>query len=198
MIEASKRALLLIATFECQRRYAPDVATIDLGRLRLRPGEVRDEGLEIELEPFVLGGQRYELAPPRLPVDLRISQASGATVFDLRLRAHLTGPCMRCLAFAEVESGMSAREFHDPDAPPADGLRSDYVADEHLDVAALGARRDRARAPRADSLPARLRGPLSRMRKGLERGAARAHGTRARPSLGGARRAPRRAVELLT
>ena len=112
------------------------VATIDLGRLRLRPGEVRDEGLELELEPFVLGGQRYELSPPRLPVDLRISQASGATVFELRLQAHLTGPCMRCLAFAEVASGMSAREFHDPDALPADGLHSDYVADNFLDVAA--------------------------------------------------------------
>jgi uncharacterized protein len=112
------------------------VATIDLRRLRLRPGEVRDEGLELEFEPFVLGGQRYELSPPRLPVDLRISQASGATVFELRLQAHLTGPCMRCLAFAEVECDVSAREFHDPDAPPADGLHSDYVTEDHLDVAA--------------------------------------------------------------
>lgn len=112
------------------------MTTIDLGRLRLRPGEVRDEQIELELEPFVLGGQRYELSPPRLPVDLRISQASGATVFELRLRAHLAGPCMRCLAFAEVEHGVSAREFHDPDAPSADGLRSDYVSDERLDVAA--------------------------------------------------------------
>jgi DUF177 domain-containing protein len=112
------------------------MATIDLSRLRLRPGEVRDEQLELELEPFVLGGQRYELSPPRLGVDLRISQASGAEVFDLRLRAHLTGPCMRCLAFAEIESGVSAREFHDPDATPADGLHSDYVTDEHLDLAA--------------------------------------------------------------
>lgn len=112
------------------------VTAIDLRRLRLRPGEVRDEQLELELEPFVLGGQRYELSPPRLPVDVRISQASGAAVFELRLRAHLTGPCMRCLAFAEVESRASAREFHDPDAPHADGLHSDYVTDDHLEVAA--------------------------------------------------------------
>jgi uncharacterized protein len=112
------------------------VAAIDLRRLRLRPGEVRDEHLELELEPFVLGGQRYELSPPRLPVHLRFSQASGAAVFELRLRAHLTGPCMRCLAFAEVECDASAREFHDPDAPLADGLHSDYVADDHLDASA--------------------------------------------------------------
>lgn len=112
------------------------VTTIDLGRLRLRPGDVREERLELELEPFVLGGQRYEPSPPRLPVDLRISQASGATVFELRLRAHLAGPCMRCLAFAQVEASAYAREFHDPDAPLADGLRSDYVSDDRLDVAA--------------------------------------------------------------
>ena len=90
----------------------------------------------MELEPFVLGVQRYEVSPPVLPVDLRISQASGATVFDVRVGARLTGPCMRCLAFAEVERSVSAREFHDPDAPPADGLRSDYVTDNHLDAAA--------------------------------------------------------------
>jgi len=123
-------------TFESRAATLRSVTAIDLRRLRLRPGEVRDEGLELELEPFVLGGQRYELSPSLLPVALRISQASGATVFELRLRAHLTGPCMRCLAFAEIESGASAREFHDPDAPPADGLHSDYVSDGHLDVAA--------------------------------------------------------------
>jgi uncharacterized protein len=43
---------------------------------------------------------------------------------------------MRCLAFAEVERRASAREFHDPDAPQADELRSDYVTSDHLDVGA--------------------------------------------------------------
>ena len=103
------------------------MTTIDIRRLRLRRGEVREERLDVELEPFLLGGQRYELSPPLLPVDLRISQASGATVFDLRLGVRLNGPCMRCLAFSEIERGVSAREFHDPDAPPADGLRSDCM-----------------------------------------------------------------------
>ena len=119
-----------------RRRYAPSVTTIDLRRLRLRPGDVRRERLELALEPFLLGWQRYEPAPTTLPVELEISQASGASVFDLRLDAHLTGPCMRCLGFAEVERRVSAREFHDPDAPLGDGLRSDYVASDHLNVGA--------------------------------------------------------------
>ena len=109
--------------------------TIDLRRLRLRPGEVRDERIEVELQPFLLGGQRYELHPETVPVDVRITRASGATVFDLRLHARLVGPCMRCLGFAELDADPRAREFHDADAPPADPLRSEYVADDELKVA---------------------------------------------------------------
>ena len=109
---------------------------VDLRRLRLRPGEVRREQLEVVLEPFLLGGQRYEPTLSTVPVDLEISQALGATVFDLSVEAHVTGPCMRCLGFAELERTVSAREFHDPDAAPADALRSEYVADGHLDVGA--------------------------------------------------------------
>lgn len=108
--------------------------SIDLRRLSLRPGEVRRELLEVELEPFHLGGQRYDVSPSTIPVELELSQASGAMVFDLRFRAHLQGPCMRCLAFAEVDLDVTAREFHDPGAPPGDELRSDYVVENHLEL----------------------------------------------------------------
>ena len=89
----------------------------------------------MELDPFLLGGQRYEGHPTTTPVDVEITQASGATVFDLRLEAKLAGPCMRCLGFAEVEASTRAREFHDP-ASSDEQLRSDYVVDEELDVGA--------------------------------------------------------------
>jgi len=112
------------------------VTTIDLRRLRLRPGEVRHERLDVEVEPFLLGGQRYETTPPEVPVELEITQASGATVFDLRLHARLSGPCMRCLGHAELEVDVRARELHDPQAPRADELRSDYVLDDRLQVSA--------------------------------------------------------------
>jgi|SRR4249919_1145394 len=110
------------------------MTTVDLRRLGLRPGEVRKETLEVALEPFVLGGQRYEATPAAVPVELEISQASGATVFDIRLDARLTGPCMRCLGFAETERTVSAREFNDPDAPASDELRSEYVVTDHLQL----------------------------------------------------------------
>jgi len=112
------------------------MAFLDLRTLRLRPGEVRRERLEVELEPFVLGGQRYEAAPARFPVELEISQASGATIFDVRFDVRLVGPCMRCLGLAELERTVSARELHDPTAPPGDELRSQYVRENRLDVGA--------------------------------------------------------------
>jgi len=110
------------------------VTTLDLRTLRLRPGEVRKETLDVEIEPFVLGGQRYEAVPATIPVELEISQASGATVFDLRLRLHLTGACMRCLGFAELDREVTAREFSDPEASASDELHSDYVVRDHLNV----------------------------------------------------------------
>ena len=78
------------------------MTTVDLRRLRLRPGEVRTETFDVELDPFVLGGQRYEASPATIPVALQMSQATGATVFDIRLAVHLSGACMRCLGFAEI------------------------------------------------------------------------------------------------
>jgi uncharacterized protein len=112
------------------------MSSIDLSRLRLRPGEVRRERVDVDLEPFLLGGQRYDAHPETVPVDVEITQASGATVFDVHLHAKLAGPCMRCLGFAEIEVDTRAREFHDPAAPPADGLRSEYVVEDQLQVGA--------------------------------------------------------------
>jgi uncharacterized protein len=111
------------------------MTSIDLRRLRLRPGEVRHEKLELEPEPFQLAGQRYELVPAGVSATLDITQASGATVFDLRFRTLLSGPCMRCLGHAELPIEVHAREVHDLDAAAGtDGLRSEYVADARLDV----------------------------------------------------------------
>ncbi len=112
------------------------MVAVDLRTLRLRPGEIRKETFDVELEPFALGGQRYEATPSTVPVELEISQASGATVFDMRLQASLTGACMRCLGFAEIERAVRAREFHDFDAPASDELHSDYVVNDHLQLGA--------------------------------------------------------------
>jgi uncharacterized protein len=110
------------------------MATVDLRRFHLRPGEVRREQLDVDVEPFFLGGQRYESVHGRVPVTLEVSQASGATVFELGFSTVLSGPCMRCLGHAEASVDVRARELHDPAAARGDELRSDYVADDRLEL----------------------------------------------------------------
>jgi uncharacterized protein len=112
------------------------MTALDLTRLRLRPGEVRREAVEVELDPYVLGGQRYEPIPHSVPAELEITEVSGGMAFRMGLAAHLSGPCMRCLGHAEVDLSVVAREFHDPDAGPGDERRSDYVVDDRLDLSA--------------------------------------------------------------
>jgi uncharacterized metal-binding protein YceD (DUF177 family) len=59
-------------------------------------------------------------------------------VFDLRFETRLSGPCMRCLGHADVPIVVSAREIHDLDGQRGDEggdeLRSDYVAENRLDI----------------------------------------------------------------
>ena len=175
----------------CVRRYAPRVTTVDLRSFHLRPGETRREQIDVELEPFHLGGQRYDSVPSVVPVELEVSQASGATVFDIRFDAHLTGPCMRCLGFAEVEARCrGARVLRSRRATrrrAALGLRGERAARRGR----MGARCARPRATRADPLPPRVRRAVPGLRQGPERRAARARRARARPAVGCARRASR-------
>jgi uncharacterized protein len=114
--------------------YPLRVTVVDLQRLRLRPGEERELRLDVDLQPFVLGGLRYESVPERVPVELDVSQAGGTGVFRLDFRMRLSGPCMRCLGHAELAVEVAALEIHDEDAPSGDDLRSDYVHDGVLDV----------------------------------------------------------------
>lgn len=107
-----------------------------LRQLRLRPGEEQRDAVEVELEPFELGGQRYLPVPAEVEAELTAAQAT--TGLDLRLAfaARLHGPCMRCLADAVVDVEVDAREYHAADAGAADELRSEYVADDQLDLSA--------------------------------------------------------------
>jgi uncharacterized protein len=106
-----------------------------LRRLRLRAGEEHREPVEVELEPFDLGGQRYLPVPPEVEADLTVVQATGGLDFRLAFHARLHGPCMRCLADAVVDVAIDAREYHAA-AADAEELRSEYVLEDQLELAA--------------------------------------------------------------
>jgi uncharacterized protein len=112
------------------------VTRFPLRRLRLRPGEEHRDAVEIELEPFDLGGLRYLPVPHEVEAQLTVAQAT--TGLDLRLAfdARLHGPCMRCLADAMLDIHVDAREYQANEPGDAAELRSEYVVDDQLELSA--------------------------------------------------------------
>jgi uncharacterized protein len=109
--------------------------SFSLRTLRLRPGEQFRDELELELEPFELGAQRYLPVPERVPADLAVSRASTGTVFELRFGIRLHGPCYRCLDDAVLELPISGREYQATNPGGAEELTTQYVTDDRLDLA---------------------------------------------------------------
>jgi uncharacterized protein len=123
--------------------------TFDLGGLHLTPGEGRRLRLDVALEPFFLGGERYPVQPALVPTQLDVSRMNGGG-FALRLRfeATVNGPCMRCLEPAEPTFSVDAREVSQPGG--GEELASPYLDDQVLDLHAW------ARDALALTLPATL------------------------------------------
>ena len=107
-----------------------------LRRLRLRSGDEQRDAVQVELEPFDLGGQRYLPVPHEVEAALTIVQAT--TGLDLRLSfdVRLHGPCMRCLEDAVLDVHVDAREYHASDPAAGDELRSEYVVDDQIELTA--------------------------------------------------------------
>ena len=107
-----------------------------LRRLRLRSGDEQRDAVQVELEPFDLGGQRYLPVPHEVEAALTIVRAT--TGLDLRLSfdVRLHGPCMRCLEDAVLDVHIDAREYHASDPAAGDELRSEYVVDDQIELTA--------------------------------------------------------------
>jgi len=112
------------------------MTSFSLRSLRLRPGEEYRDAKEVELQPLVLGGQRYLPVPDKVDADLLVSRVSSGTVFELRYSARLHGPCYRCLSDAVLDVSVSAREYQATSPGESDELRTPYLADDQLDLSA--------------------------------------------------------------
>lgn len=107
--------------------------TFDLAGLRLTSGEGRRVDLNVAIDPFDLGGERYTVEPPLVPVRLDISRTTGdGYALRLRFAATLNGPCMRCLEPAAPVFEVDAREVSQPGED--EDLASEYVEDGALDL----------------------------------------------------------------
>jgi len=112
--------------------------SFNLRQAKLRPGEEHRDEIELELEPFELGGERYLPVPDKVPAELKITKATTGTVFDLRFTTRLHGPCYRCLEDAVLEVPIAAREYQANNPEGSDELRTPYLVDDNLDLAAWG------------------------------------------------------------
>jgi DUF177 domain-containing protein len=107
---------------------------LDVRELRIRSGEQFRDTRAVRLEPFTLGGQRYEPIPAEPEADLAVTRASSGLLFELTLAPRLEGPCFRCLENATLELLLRAREYHAASPGDQEELVSQYVADDRLDL----------------------------------------------------------------
>jgi uncharacterized protein len=112
------------------------VRSFNLRQVKLRSGEEYRDEIELELEPFELGGERYLPVPDKVPAELAITKASTGTVFELAFTARLHGPCYRCLGDAVLEIPIAAREYQATNPDGSEELRSPYLRDDNPDLAA--------------------------------------------------------------
>lgn len=110
--------------------------SFNLRQVKLRSGEEYRDEVELELEPFELGGERY-LPVPENPVgELAITKASTGRVFELGFTVRLHGPCYRCLGDAVLDIPISAREYEATNPEGSEELRNPYLQEDNLDLSA--------------------------------------------------------------
>lgn len=110
--------------------------SFNLRQAKLRSGEEYRDEIDLELDPFELGGERYIPVPEKVPAELAITKATTGTVFELRFAGRMHGPCYRCLDDAVLEIPIAAREYQATNPEESDELRTPYVQDDNLDLAA--------------------------------------------------------------
>jgi uncharacterized protein len=110
--------------------------SFSLRQVKLRSGEEYRDEVELEQEPFELGGERYLPVPAKVPAELAITRASTGTVLELGFATRLHGPCYRCLDDAVLDVQINAREYQATNPQGSDELRTPYIHDDNLDLAA--------------------------------------------------------------
>jgi uncharacterized protein len=74
--------------------------------------------------------------PDRVPAELAITKASTGTLFELSFTSRVHGPCYRCLEDAVLDIPIAAREYQATNPDGSDELRTPYLHDDNLDLAA--------------------------------------------------------------
>jgi len=127
---------------------SPRTEIFDIGRLRLSSGEGRRLELDVPVDGFDFGGQRYAVPGGRVEAILDIAHTTNGYSLRLRFASVLEGPCVRCLEQADHEVQVDAREIDQPGG--GEDLSSPYLDEGQLDIHAW------ARDALALALPAQI------------------------------------------
>jgi uncharacterized protein len=106
----------------------------DVGRLKLSSGEARRLELDVPVDGFDFGGQRYSVPGGDVTATLDVTHTTSGYSLRLRFATELEGPCMRCLEPADHEVSVDAREIDQPGG--GEELRSPYLDEDQLDLQA--------------------------------------------------------------
>jgi uncharacterized protein len=109
------------------------MTSFSLRQVKLRPGEQFRDELVVDLQAVAFGGKRYVAVAEQVPAAFEITRANTGTMFILRFKARLHGPCYRCLGDAVLEVPISAREYQAEDSKD-DELTTQYITGANLDV----------------------------------------------------------------
>jgi uncharacterized protein len=106
----------------------------DLETLQLRPGEGRRLDPDVQLDPLMLGGERYTVSGGAVAVRLDVSRTVSGYALRMQFQAPIEGACMRCMGSARQAIAVDAREVDQPGED--EELHSPYVDGAVLDVRA--------------------------------------------------------------
>jgi uncharacterized protein len=109
---------------------------LDLARFVHSPGEGRRVDVDVGPGELAYGAQRYAVSGGTMDARVDVSRTASGYALRLRFTASVTGPCVRCLAGAEMDVAVDAREVDQPGGSEEEGLRSPYVDGDELDVGA--------------------------------------------------------------
>lgn len=109
---------------------------LDLARFVHSPGEGKRVDVDVRPGELTYGEQTYGVEGGTTPARIDVSRTATGYALRLRFTAPVVGPCVRCLAGAETEVAVDAREVDQPGGSEEEGLRSPYVAGDELDAGA--------------------------------------------------------------
>ena len=153
----------------------------DLGGLRLNAGEGRRIELSVGIDPLELGGERYEVEPEQVPVELEVSRMTGGGyALKLSFEAALTGTVHALSEGGRPRIEVQAREIDKQGE--GEELESPYVRRRDARPGGLGARRVCAGRAGEGPVQGGLRGAVPDLRGGPERGGPAGPDTATSPS----------------